>query len=118
MAGEREEGTRLMEEALRSWTTLGDLWGVGLTHCTLGLVADMAGETAAAVAHYTDGVRELEAAGDAHQAAYYHGFLGVNAWKLGDLHRAAGACACGIANERRLPRSLAPQYGCASDVGP
>ena len=96
MAGEREEGIRLIEEALRTWTTLGDLWGVGLTHCTLGLVADMAGETVAAVAHYTDGVRELEAAGDAHHAAYYHGFLGVNAWRLGDLHRALAHVRAGL----------------------
>jgi predicted ATPase/DNA-binding CsgD family transcriptional regulator len=96
MAGEPEEGNRLIEEALRSWTTLGDLWGVGLTHCTLGLVADMAGDAMAAVAHYTDGVRELEAAGDAHQAAYYHGFLGVNAWKLGDLHHAVAHVRAGL----------------------
>jgi predicted ATPase/DNA-binding CsgD family transcriptional regulator/transcriptional regulator with XRE-family HTH domain len=96
MAGEREEGNRLVEEALRTWSTLGDLWGVGLTHCTLGLVADMAGDAMSAVAHYTDGVRELEATGDAHQAAYYHSFLGVNAWKLGDLHRAVAHVRAGL----------------------
>jgi predicted ATPase/DNA-binding CsgD family transcriptional regulator/transcriptional regulator with XRE-family HTH domain len=96
MAGKSEEGNRLIEEALRIWTTRGDLWGVGLTHCTLGLVADMAGDAMAAVAHYTDGVRELETAGDAHQAAYYHGFLGVNAWKLGDLHRAVAHVRAGL----------------------
>jgi non-specific serine/threonine protein kinase len=96
MAGEREEGTRMLEEALRSWNRLGNLWGVGLTHCSLGLAADMAGDAMAAVAYYTDGVRELEAAGDAHQAAYYHGFLGVNAWKLGDLHHAVAHVRAGL----------------------
>ena len=96
IAGEREEGTRLLEEALHSWKTLGDPWGVGLALCSLGLAADMAGDTVAAVAHYTDGVRELEAAGDAHQAAYYHGFLGINAWKLGDLHGAVAHVRAGL----------------------
>jgi non-specific serine/threonine protein kinase len=96
MAGEREEGTRLMEEALRGWKTLENTWGIGLTLCSLGLVADMGGDAAVAVAQYTAGVRELEAAGDAHQAAYYHSFLGVNAWKLGDLQSAGAHVSAGL----------------------
>jgi DNA-binding CsgD family transcriptional regulator len=96
MVGEPEEGTHLLQEALHSWTTLGRPWGVGLTHCTLGLIADMAGDTVAAVTHYTDGVREMEAAGDAHQAAYYHGFLGVNLWNLGDVPSAVAHVRAGL----------------------
>jgi predicted ATPase/DNA-binding CsgD family transcriptional regulator/transcriptional regulator with XRE-family HTH domain len=113
MAGEQEEGNRLMQEALRHWEALGDSWGIGLALCSLGLAADMAGDTVAAVAHYTAGLRELEAAGDVHQAAYYHGFLGVNAWKLGDLrsgvsHVRAGLRA-GVAFRDRWLLSMAAQ---------
>jgi predicted ATPase/DNA-binding CsgD family transcriptional regulator/transcriptional regulator with XRE-family HTH domain len=96
MAGEQEEGNRLMQEALRRWEALDNPWGVGLTLCSLGLAADMAGDTVAAMAHYIDGVRELEAAGDAHQAAYYRGFLGVNAWKLGDLSSGVAHVRAGL----------------------
>ena len=96
MVGEPEEGNRLTDEALRGWTTLGNVWGIGLTHCTLGLIADMAGDAATAVAQYTDRSAGLESAGDAHQAAYYHGFLGVNLWKLGDVPSAVAHVRAGL----------------------
>jgi len=96
LAGEHEEGTRLMQEALRRWEALGDPWGVGLTLCCFAQSAEMAGDTAAAVAHYTAGVQELEAAGDAHQAGYYHCFLGVAVWKRGDLRSAVAQIQVGL----------------------
>jgi predicted ATPase/DNA-binding CsgD family transcriptional regulator/transcriptional regulator with XRE-family HTH domain len=95
-AGEHEEGTRLMQEALHRWEALGDPWGVGLTLCCFAQSAEMAGDTAAAVAHYTAGVQELEAAGDAHQAGYYHCFLGVAVWKRGDLRSAVAQIQAGL----------------------
>ena len=96
LAREREEGARLMQEALRRWEALGDPWGVGLTRCCLGLSADLAGDTAAAVAHYTAGLRELEAAGDAHQAGYYRCLLAVAAWKRADLRSAVAQARAGL----------------------
>ena len=96
MVGEPEEGARLTDEALRGWTTLGNVWGIGLTHCTLGLIADMAGNAATAVGQYLPGVQGLESAGDAHQAAYYHAFLGVNLWTLGDVPSAVAHVRAGL----------------------
>src|SRR5262249_10949977 len=65
------------------------------------------------------GVRELEAAGDAHQAAYYHSFLGVNAWKLGDLQSAVAHVSAGlrtsIAFRDRWLLSMAAQATLALD---
>jgi ATP/maltotriose-dependent transcriptional regulator MalT len=96
IAGAQEEGTRLMQEALRRWESLGNPWGVGLTRCCFGQTADFAGDTVAAVAHYTAGLRELEAAGDAHQAGYYHCLLAVAAWKRADLRSAVAQVQSGL----------------------
>ena len=96
IAGEQEEGTRLMQEALRRWEALGDPWGVGLTLCVLGLAAYLAGDMVAAVANFTAGLPDLEAAGDAHQAGYYHCFHAVAAWKCGDLRHAMAEVQAGL----------------------
>jgi DNA-binding CsgD family transcriptional regulator len=48
------------------------------------------------VAHYTAGLRELETAGDAHQAGYYRCLLAVAAWKRADLPGAVAQVQAGL----------------------
>jgi predicted ATPase/DNA-binding CsgD family transcriptional regulator/DNA-binding XRE family transcriptional regulator len=89
VAGDVEEGTRRLHEAVRRWEALGDLHGLGETLFYLGYAADVMGDTAAAAAHYWAALGRLGDAGNAQHAGFVHSYLGVFEWKRGDLPRAA-----------------------------
>ncbi len=89
VAGDVEEGTRRLREAVRRWEALGDPHGLGETLFYLGYAADVMGDTAAAAAHYSAALGRLGDAGNAQHAGFVHSYLGVLEWKRGDLLRAA-----------------------------
>jgi predicted ATPase/DNA-binding CsgD family transcriptional regulator len=90
IAGEVQEGTRRLNQALRRWEALSDPEGLGETQLYLGYAADMTGDVAAAAAHYADALGRLGAAGDADAqlAGFVHCYLGVIEWKRGHLRSA------------------------------
>src|SRR5260221_14140735 len=59
LAGDVEEGTRRLQEAVRRWEALGNPHGLGETLFCLGYAADVSGETAAAAAHYAAALGQL-----------------------------------------------------------
>ena len=87
LAGNVEEGTRLLQEAARRWEALGNPHGLGETLFCLGYAADVAGETAAE-AHYTAALGQLGKAGNARHAGFVHSYLGVLELKRGQLSSA------------------------------
>ena len=87
LAGNVEEGTRRLHEAMRRWEALGEPHGLGETLFCLGYAADVAGETAAA-AHYTAALGQLDKAGNARHAGFVHNYLGVLEWKRGQMSSA------------------------------
>jgi predicted ATPase/DNA-binding CsgD family transcriptional regulator/transcriptional regulator with XRE-family HTH domain len=87
VAGDVAAGTRWLQEAARRWEALGDPHGLGETLFYLGYAADVAGDIAA-VAHYTDALDCLGAAGNAQHAGFVHSYLGVLEWKRGQLSSA------------------------------
>ena len=88
VAEDVKEGTRRLQEAERRWEALGDPQGLGETLLYLGYAADMAGETAAAAAHYAAALGWLAQAGNAQHAGLVHCLLGVLEWKRGNLSSA------------------------------
>ena len=88
LAGNVEEGTRRLQEAVRRWEALGNPHGLGETLFCLGYAADVVGETAAAAAHYTAALGQLGKAGNARHAGFVHSYLGVLEWKRGQLSSA------------------------------
>ena len=88
LAGSVEEGTTRLQEAVRRWEALGNPHGLGETLFCLGYAADVAGETAAAAAHYTAALGQLGKAGNARHAGFVHSYLGVLEWRSGQLSSA------------------------------
>jgi predicted ATPase/DNA-binding CsgD family transcriptional regulator/transcriptional regulator with XRE-family HTH domain len=88
LAGNVEEGTRQLREAVRRWEVLGNPHGLGETLFCLGYAADMVGETAAAAAHYMAALGQLGRAGNARHAGFVHSYLGVLEWKRGQMSSA------------------------------
>jgi DNA-binding CsgD family transcriptional regulator len=89
VAGNVEDGTRRLEQAVRRWEALGDPHGLGESLFYLGYAADVAGDTAAAAAHYTAALSWLGAAGNAQHAGFVHSYLGVLEWGRGNVPSAA-----------------------------
>jgi len=96
MTGEALEGMRLLQEALAHCEVLGDQWNVGFAFACIGFADAVTGDAAAAVTHFTAGVRALEAAGDRHYAGVIHSFLGGAALNHGDLSGALAHIQTGV----------------------
>jgi predicted ATPase/transcriptional regulator with XRE-family HTH domain len=84
VAGDGEEGTRLLQQAAGRWEALGDPHGLGETLFYLGYAADVAGDTATAAHHYLAALDHLREAGNAEHAGFVHSYLGVLEWRRGN----------------------------------
>ena len=89
VAGDAEEGTRRLQDALQRWKVLGDLHGPGETLFYLGYAAEVLGDVPAAAAHYSAALDRFRDAGNAQHAGFVRSYLGVLEWRRGDLPRAA-----------------------------
>ncbi len=100
VAGEREEGKLLLQEAVRHWEVLGGAHGLGETLFYLGYAADVMEDVPAAAAHYAAALDRLADAGNAQHAGFVHSYLGVLEWRRGNLRSA-------VAHIRALLRTSA-----------
>jgi predicted ATPase/DNA-binding XRE family transcriptional regulator len=88
LAGETAEGMRRLREARYLWQALGGSHGLGLTHFFTGLAADAEDDAAGAATSYAEALQCFDTAGDGQFAGVVRCYLGVRAWKSGDLPRA------------------------------
>jgi DNA-binding CsgD family transcriptional regulator/tetratricopeptide (TPR) repeat protein len=88
VAGDVEDGTRRLQEAVRCWEALGNRHGLGEALFYRGYAADVCGDAAAAAAHYTSALQSLGEAGNAQHAGFIHSYLGVLEGKRGNLSSA------------------------------
>jgi predicted ATPase len=86
--GDVESARTLIEEALVTQTRIGDYEGMGASYGGLGLLADVAGEHEAAIAHYVDAKRAFATVGDRPEEAR---ILDSLAWSSLALNRADDA---------------------------
>jgi non-specific serine/threonine protein kinase len=96
LAGDVENGTRRLYEALRCWEALGDPSGLGETLFYLGYAKDVVGDASAAAGHYTAALRQLGDAGNAQHAGFVHCYLGVAEGLRGELSRAVAQVQAGL----------------------
>jgi hypothetical protein len=95
VAGDVEEGTRRLQEAVRRWEALGNPHGLGETLFYLGYAADVSGgAAAAAAAHYTAALGQLAKAGNAQHA-------GSSTATSGCSSGSAGSCPARWRTSRR-----------------
>src|SRR5260221_2169959 len=76
LAGNVEEGTRRLQEAVRRWEALGNPHGLGETLFCLGYAADMAGGTAPPAAHHKAALGPPGKRGNPRDAGVLHRYPG------------------------------------------
>ena len=88
--GDAESAQNDIEEALAIQTQIGDYEGAGAAYGGLGMLADVAGDHKAALAHYADALRSFETVGDRPEEAR---ILDALAWSSLALDRTDDARA-------------------------